>query len=158
MNPTYISTVILKPGARYAFSESVSSLETLSLDSPLGGVYYSVTHDKIVADGEELLDAEGKLAETLFMVTSIQEVGPSAGNQGPWLVDHMANGGYEDLDGNMKAMYEVALSLVPKEEDSLIIPISFLGDWTIETSWEPEGGYTEVDAIDFAGPCKVVPV
>jgi len=159
MNLTYISTTILKPGARYAFSESMSSLQGLSIDSMLGGVYYSVTRDLIVADGEEELDAEGRLAETLFMVTNIQEVGPFAGDQHPWLVDHIACGGYEDLNAeNMKALYEVAQSLVAKNEESLIIPVSFLGDWTVETTYLREEGYNEVTAVDFAGPCKVVRV
>lgn len=122
----------------------------------LGGLYYSVTRDKIVGDGEELTDGEGKLTETLFMLTSIIEVDDRAGNQWPWLTDHIANAGYEDLNAdNMKAMYEVAQSLVATDEKDLIIHVSFLGGWTVETTYLREEGYNEISAVDFVGRCKV---
>ncbi|MFA6159390.1 MAG: hypothetical protein WC763_07230, partial [Candidatus Paceibacterota bacterium] len=126
MIPTYISSIILKPGACYTFGSGSENPRVLSIDSMLGGFYYSVTRDLIVADGEELTDGEGKLTETLFMVTSILEVDETAGHQYPWLVDHIACAGYEDLNaGNMKALYEVAQSLVAKDDTDPITHVSF---------------------------------
>ena len=159
MIPTYISSIILKPGALYAFSESLSPLQGLSLDPMLGGLYYSVTRDLIVADGEELTDDDGKLTETLFMLASIVEVDDRASDQYPWLVDHIACGGYEDLNaGNMKALYEIAQSLVAKDDTDLITHVSFLGGWETESTFLREEGYSEVTAVDFVGRCKVVEI
>ena len=160
MIPTYISTTILKPGARYSFGAehlAIPSAEVPLIDSMLGGIYYSVTRDKIVPDGEELVADDGALAEILFMVTSITEVDEMSNGQYPWLVDHIANAGYTDLEaGNMKALYEVASSLVAGNENDLIIHVSFLGGWTTETTYLREEGYSEISAVNFAGRCKVV--
>lgn len=157
MIPTYISSFILKPGALYTFGHRSATPDDLCIDSMLGGLYYSVTRDKIVGDGDELTDNEGKLIETLFMVTSIQEVDERSGHQWPWLVDHIANSGYNDLEeGNMKALYEAALSLVAVDEESSIIHVSFLGGWETETTYLREEGYYEISEVNFVGRLKAV--
>ena len=166
MNPTYIETVIYRPGVLFAPLREDS--ETLSLwndpnvylDEALGGRIYSVTRDKMIEEGEQEVDAAGKLTETLFVVTGMTEVRECAGiTQNPWLREYMGACGFQDLEeGNMAALYEIAVSLLPKEPDEYeIVPVSFLGDWIIHTSQGHEDPYPEIDMIEFAGRYEAVP-
>jgi len=169
MNPTYIETVIYRPGVLFAPSLEIRRALSLTWDDPnvyldeaLGGRIYSVTRDKMIQEGEQEVDAAGKLTETLFVVTRLVEVRECAGvDQQPWLREYMSQVGFEDLEeSNMAALYEVAVSLLPEKLDGYeIIPVSFLGDWTIHMS---RGGfedlYPEIDMIEFAGRYEAVPV
>jgi hypothetical protein len=155
MIPTYISCTLIKPGAKWSFGAD-PTLNTI--DSMMGGRYYSVTRNKMVADGEEFVDNEGAADETLFFIASIVEVSNIRNNEWPWLVDHIANAGYEDLEeGNMKAIYEVAQSLLDKDDRDLIQHCSFLGGWEVESHYLREEGYSEIDAVNFVGRLKAVP-
>lgn len=153
MIPTYISAIILKPGAKWSFGHDPS---IFSLDSPLGAFYYSVTRDQIIADGDELTGPDGEAAETLFFITDIREVSPMSDDQYPWMVDYLANAGYEDLEaGNMKAMYEIAKSLVVKDKDDPIQLVSFLGGWEVHSHYDDYEGYNEIDGLEFVGQCEI---
>lgn len=155
MIPTYISCVILKPGARYSFGDYEPG--SCSIDAMLGYNYYSVTRDKIVADGDEFVDNDGVLDETLFMVTDIKEIESFGHDNWPWLVDYMACTGYEDLEeGNMKVLYQTAMSLIPRDCKELVTHVSFIGLWEVETTYLSEEGYTEIDQINYVGPGKVI--
>jgi hypothetical protein len=58
----------------------------------------------------------------------------------------------------MKALYEVAQSLVAKDDTDPITHVSFLGGWATETTYLREEGYNEITAVDFVGRCKVVEI
>jgi len=161
MNPTYIETAIYRPGVKLTHEEDDDIYlreDVTALVDVLGGRIYSVTRDKMIEEGEEAVDAEGRLTEILFVIRHMTEIRTCAGRDDhPWLVDYMANVGYEDLEeGNMLALYEVAVSLLSGEEAKRFVSLaSFVGDWIIHTSQGYQDDYPEIDEIEFAGACDI---
>ena len=176
MNPTYISSLILMPGAMIPSNDDgicptrVDYNNVVHIDEIIGGRIYSVTRGKVIKDGEWEEDFEGRLTEQLFLLTELREISTRAGQDDrDWLVDYMADTGYEYLEeGHMKALYEAAKGYVSTrlvlhnlaaqhdapEREEVVIPVSFIGDWSVSMSYYEM--YPEIDSIDFMGVCKIV--
>ena len=124
-------------------------------------VIYSVDRHRVIGLDDIVIDADKRLAETLFCYCSMVELQGRIGPDGlPWLEDFLSCGSYLDLNAdNMRAMYEVAKDqpkqVVHVEKPDLLVLVDFLGGWEVSGSSSYDEGY-QIDAVDFAGPMWVV--
>lgn len=177
MTPLQVSTFIIRPGAMLGAEAehnqtSKDPQEFTVAPDPWGDLWgmiadaqalYSVERQKVLKnEGDVLVDEIGRLKETIFGVSALQEFGDICSPpQHWWMVEFMSEGGYEDVRQHIAGLWQIAASKIARDKTGeplkdTVLEIYFMTMWDVSTSQDWETGTTDIDSIDLIGEADIV--
>lgn len=172
MIPTYVQTAIIWPGMRMREDRPPGNNKAVMIfgdtdtvedwvDHEARVVYSVDRHHVIDLNAENAIkERDGKLDEKLFVFSSLIEVSDRTTCTSDWLLDWLAEGGYDCLDADtMKELYAIAAGKLEVETHrtlSLLDTIGFVVIWDVEMDNGGPEEYPEVSNVFIVGEGEVV--